>query len=139
MLPSLSEYELLIYGLPDRYPSIRLSTLVVVRHGPTFAEVSGTIEFDGGVTLSVWEDLDFVQGTIRGYSYSVSRDGERLYWFDPQPHPNDPSLAITFPHHRHVPPDMKRHRVPSPGIGFDQPNMPLLIEEIERNLLPHQP
>lgn len=139
MLPSLSEYELRIYGLPDRYLSIRLSTLVVVRHGPSFAEVSGTIEFNGGVTLSVWEDLDFALGRIRGYSYSVSRDGERLYWYDPQPHPNDPSLASTFPHHRHVPPDMKRHRVPAPGIGFDQPNLLLLIEEIECDLLQKQP
>jgi hypothetical protein len=43
MLPPLSEYELLIYGLPDRYPSIRRSTLVIIRHGPTFAELVGTV------------------------------------------------------------------------------------------------
>jgi hypothetical protein len=135
MLPSLSDYELLVYSLPDRYRSIRLSTLVVVRHGPTFSEVSGTLEFAGGVVLSVWEDLDFARGIIRGYGYSVSREGERLYWYDSQPHPNDPSLTSTFPHHRHNPPDIKRHRVPAYGIAFDQPNLPLLIEEIERDLV----
>lgn len=136
MLPPLSEYELLIYGLPDRYPSIRQSTLVVIRHGPTFAEVLGTVEFEDDVTLTVWEDLDFARGAIQGYSYSVSQRGERLYWYDPQPHPNDPSLAGTFPHHKHTPPDIKRDRVPAPGIAFDKPNLPKLIEEIERDLLP---
>ena len=136
MLPPLSEYELLVYGLPDRYPCIRHSTLVVIRHGPTFAEVVGTIEFEGDVTLTAWEDLDFARGIIRGYSYSVSQRGERLYWCDPQPHPDDPSLTSTFPHHRHTPPDIKRHRVPAPGIAFDQPNLSRLIEDIERDLLP---
>jgi hypothetical protein len=136
MLPPLSEYELMIYALPDRYASIRRSTLVVIRHGPTFAEVTGALEFEGEVTLTVWEDLDFARGIIRGYSYAVSGHGERLYWYDPQPHPNDASLASTFPHHRHTPPDISHHRVPAPSIGFDQPNLPTLIEEIERDLLP---
>jgi hypothetical protein len=135
MLPSLSEYELLIYGLPDRYPSIRQSTLLVIRHGPNFAELLGTVEFEGRVTLSVWEDLDFARGIIQGYSYSVSQGGEQLYWYDPQPHPDDRSLAGTFPHHKHVPPEIKRHRIPAPGIAFDHPNLPVLIEEIERDLL----
>jgi hypothetical protein len=138
MLPALSDYELLIYGLPDRYPSIRQSTLVVIRHGATFAELFGSVEFEDDVTLTAWEDLDFARGVIQGYSYSVNREGERLYWYDPQPHSEDPSLASTFPHHKHVPPDMKRHRVPAPGIAFDQPNLPALIEEIERDLLPDQ-
>jgi len=66
MLPPLSEYELMVYGLPDRYPS----------------------------------------------------------------------MAGTFPHHKHIPPDVKRHRVAAPGVAFDRPNLPGLIEEIERDLLP---
>ena len=52
--------------------------------------------------------------------------------YDPQPHPNDPTLASTAPHHKHVPPDIKHHRIPAPGLSFDRPNLPLLIEEIER-------
>ncbi|MGQ9626402.1 MAG: toxin-antitoxin system TumE family protein [Anaerolineae bacterium] len=28
---------------------------------------------------------------------------ERLYWYDDFPHPNDPILASTFPHHKHIP------------------------------------
>lgn len=60
------------------------------------------------------------------------------YWYDPQPHPNDPALASTHPHHKHIPPEIKRHRIPAPGLGFDQPNLPFLIEEIERHLLSAQ-
>jgi hypothetical protein len=135
MLPPLSEYELLVYRLPDRYASIRQSTLVVIRHGPTFAELVGTVEFERSVALTAWEDLDFARGIIQGYSYSVSQRGEQLYWYDPQPHPDEPSLSSTFPHHKHIPPDIKRHRVAAPGIAFDQPNLPRLIEEIERELL----
>ncbi len=135
MLPPLSEYELLVYRLPDQYPSIRQSTLVVIRHGPTFEELVGAVEFEGDIILTAWEDLDFERGMIQGYSYSVSQRGERLYWYDPQPHPDDSTLRGTFPHHKHIPPDIKRHRVLAPDIVFDQPNLPKLIEEIERDLL----
>jgi hypothetical protein len=135
MLPPLSEYEQLIYTLPDRYPSVRQSTLVVVRSGPAFAELTGVVEFEGEITLTVWEDLNFARGVIQGYSYAVDQHGERLYWYDPQPHPNEPTLSSTFPHHKHVPPDIKRHRIPAPNIHFEHPNLPILIEEIERNLL----
>jgi hypothetical protein len=135
MLLSLPEYEQLVYALPDRYPSIRRSTLVVIRHGPAFAELTGVVEFKDGIVLTVWEDLDFARSIVRGYSYAASQRGERLYWYDPQPHPTDPSLTSTFPHHKHVPPDVKRHRIAAPGISFDRPNLPALIEEIEHDLL----
>ena len=58
--------------------------------------------------------------------------GEKLYWYDPQPHSNDPTLTSTAPHHKHVPPDIKHHRIPAPGLSFDRANLPLLIEEVER-------
>jgi len=38
--------------------------------------------------------------------------------------------ASTHPHHKHTPPDIKHHRIPAPGLRFDGPNLPLLIEEI---------
>ena len=74
-------------------------------------------------------------GRITRYFYLVCRGDEPLYWYDPQPHPDDPSLASAFPHHKHVPPDIKRNRIPAPGLSFEQPNLPFLIEEIERQLL----
>jgi hypothetical protein len=56
-----------------------------------------------------------------------------------QEHPNDPDLASSFPHHKHVPPDpstgsgqsIKRHRIPAPELSFAEPNLPFLIREIE--------
>lgn len=135
MLPSLPQYERLVYTLQQAYPSIERSTLVVVRHGPNVAELRGSLEFPGDVLLEAWEDLNFARKVIQAYSYAVERSGERLYWYDPQPHPQDPSLASTFPHHKHVHPNIKRHRIPAPGLSFEQPNLPFLIEEIECDLL----
>jgi len=65
----------------------------------------------------------------------VSRGGDILYWYDPQPHPEDLILAETHPHHKHVEPDIKRNRIPAPGLSFTRPNLPFIIEEIERELL----
>ncbi len=135
MLPSLADYQQFIYSLPDTWPVIRHSTLVVVQHGPAFAEVTGVVKFDHGVTLSVWEDLNFARSVIQGYSYLVRQGEQQLYWYDPQPHPNAPSPASTFPHHKHVQPNIKHHRIPAPGVSFEQPNLPYLIEEIEREVL----
>lgn len=51
------------------------------------------------------------------------------------PYPDDPALAATFPHHKHIPPNIKHHRVPAPDLSFTRPNLPVLIAEIERELL----
>lgn len=105
----------------------------------------------------MYELLDFQQGVIEAYRYEVSRcyppytesplpeaaeycrvgypGKEKLYWYDSWPHPNDPSLASTYPHHKHIPPDIKHHRIPAHGLSFTQPNLPFLIEEIERTVL----
>ncbi len=134
MLPSLDEYSQLVYGIVER-PGVRGSTLVLKSIGATVWEVEGRVAFDRGITLDVNEEIDFQTGVITRYFYLVSRDDERIYWYDPQPHPDDPNLASTHPHHKHVPPDIKRHRVPAPDISFQQPNLPFLIEEIGRELL----
>ena len=61
----------------------------------------------------------------------ISMPGEELYWYDSQPHPNDPALAGTDPHHKHIPPDIKHHRVPAPDLNFAEPNLHFLIREME--------
>lgn len=55
--------------------------------------------------------------------------------FISQPHPNDPDLASTYPHHKHIPPDIKHRRIPAPNLSSTCPNLPFLIEEIEREIL----
>ena len=135
MLNDIAAYQYFIYSLQQSFPSIRQSTLTLILHGAAFAELVGTIFFRDGIRLEVWEDIDFSDAVILGYSYSVNRGAERLYWYDPQPHPHIPELAATHPHHKHAPPNIKRNRVIAPGISFTQPNLPLLIQEIERELL----
>ena len=76
---------------------------------------------------------------MRSYSYEIYRAGEKLAWYDPFEHPHIPELASTYPHHKHVLPDIKHHRISALGISFEQPNLPTLIEEIVREVLPPAP
>ena len=87
--------------------------------------------FSNGIRLRLREELDFDAGLITSFGYEVYRREERLYWYDDFPHPNDLALASTFPHHKHVPPDIKRNRVPAEGISFASPNLPVLVREAE--------
>ena len=134
---SLSEYEEFIYTLPQRYPSIQVSMLVVVRRGAVQGTVSGTLAFAAGYQLIVRERLTAEDGavTLERYSYEGWRDQEILYWYDSQAHPQIQELASTHPHHKHVPPDIKHNRIVAPGLSFTQPNLPFLIRELEQTLL----
>jgi hypothetical protein len=135
-LPDFLAYGQLVYSLPDTYPTIQRSTLVLATIGPTLAKLEGQVTFKGDVILDVWELVDFDARRILHYSYEVYRTGEKILWYDPFEHPHMPELASTYPHHKHVLPDIKHNRVPAPGISFDQPNLPCLIEEIKREILP---
>lgn len=134
-LSSISDYEHFIYSLPNEYPQIKFSTLVLKRYGPHIGEVSGTVFFDRRIRLTVRELIDFRKEYIKTYSYDVSRDHNKQYWYDDQPHPNDLSLQSTQPHHKHIHPDIKHHRIPAPGLSFVQPNLPFLLQEIIDHLL----
>jgi len=130
---SLSQYEALVYTLPQSYPHITRSTLVVVRRGRGFAQLSGELLFVAGHRLVVSEILtwDGEAVVIQHYGYEIWLGSEKLYWYDSQPHPDDPSLASTHPHHKHIAPNIKHHRIPAPGLSFTEPNLPFLIEEIQ--------
>lgn len=70
--------------------------------------------------------------SIASYSqYEFYHEEKRLFWYNDFPHPNDPSLSSSFPHHKHVPPDIKHNRIPAPQMSFSRPNLPVLIQEIE--------
>ncbi len=101
------------------------------------ARVSGEIAFASGYKLVVRERLSAETETLRieRYSYEGWHNDELLYWYDSQGHPNNPDLALNHPHHKHVPPDIKHNRIPAPELSFEQPNLPFLIQEIERILL----
>ena len=129
-LHSLTAYSRLIAELLDR-PAVQRSTVAVWSASPYTGIAEGEVFFSHGFRLRLREELDFDAGLITAYGYEVYESEERLYWYDDFPHPHDPVLAATFPHHKHVPPDMKRNRVPAPEMSFTSPNLPRLIREIE--------
>lgn len=129
---SLADYETFVYTIQQDYPSITRSTLILARRGRSTANLTGELRFDNGYRLVVYEILTWDEGPvlIQRYSYEVWSGNEKVYWYDPQPHPNDPSLAGTHPHHKHIPPSIKHNRMPAPGLSFEKPNLPFLINEI---------
>jgi hypothetical protein len=128
-LASLTSYSELVAELLDR-PDIVRSTVVVWSDSRYTGVAEGQVLFGNGIRLRLREELDFDAEVIASYGYEVYRGAERLYWYDDFPHPSDPTLASTFPHHKHVPPDIKRHRIPAPEMSFIRPNLPVLLREI---------
>ena len=133
---SLRDYEEFVYTLKQRFPSVQSSTLVVVQRGKRTATLHGEIAFAQGVRITLKERLFFDEGPvlIEDYGYEVWHKGDKIAWYDAQPHPDDPVLASTHPHHKHIPPDIKHHRIPAPNMSFSQPNLPALIRETEKSL-----
>lgn len=135
--PRREAYERIIYFLPEKHPEIKSSTLHLYTNSATTCFVRGSIWFKSELELRVFEYLDFSDGEILDYRYAILRDKETIRWYDPQPHPENPDLAETFPHHLHDPPDpstgsgqsIKHNRKPAFGITFDTPNLPTLIAD----------
>jgi hypothetical protein len=135
-IPERSEYETLIYGLPNRFPEITASTIRIYSTSASAGMLEGEIVLKNGIRIQAVEVLDFGSGLIRKYSYTVYRGDQKIRWYDPQPHPGNVELAATFPHHYHEEPGpstgsgetIKTNRRPAPGITFDAPNLPGLIE-----------
>jgi hypothetical protein len=82
------DYELFLYTLTERFPSIHRSTLTFVRRGHSLARVSGEIFFADKIRLVILERLVF----------------DRL-------------PILIDPHHRHVLLDIKHNRIPAPTRG----------------------
>jgi len=130
---SLRDYEEYVYTLKQHFPSIQRSTLVVVQRGRRVAVLQGELTFAQGYRITIRERLSFDAGSveIEFYGYELWHEADKLAWYDAQPHPNDPTLASTHPHHKHIPPNIKRNRVPAPNMSFTHPNLTALIREVE--------
>jgi hypothetical protein len=122
-------YEHLLYTLPQQHPEVVSSSLHLFTASAAVGLVKGSVQFRNGLELRVYEMIDLSDGEILTYSYDVLQGEKLVRWYDPQPHPNDPNLASTFPHHLHTPPDIKHNRQPAPGITFAVPNLTTLIED----------
>jgi hypothetical protein len=132
-LQSLAVYSRFVAELLNR-PTVQHSTVAVWSASPYTGVVEGEVFFLQGFRLRLREEVDFAAQVLSSYGYEVYRDEERLYWYDDFPHPQDVTLASTLPHHKHIPPDIKRHRIPAPKMSFTTPNLPFLIREIEELL-----
>lgn len=130
---SLHSYEEFVYTLKQQFASIERSTLVIARRGTRTATMQGELALPQGYRIVVRERLSFDAGAvvIEDYGYELWHLQDRIAWYDSQPHPSDPSLASSHPHHKHVSPDIKHNRIPAPAMSFTQPNLPALIHEIE--------
>ncbi len=126
-----SEYNRFLAHFLNR-STIKHSTIAVWSDSPYTGIAEGEVIFSNGIRLRMREELDFAANLITSYGYEVYEGEKRLYWYDDFPHPNDPDLASTFPHHKHIPPNIKRHRIPALAMNFDKPNLPLIIKEIEQ-------
>jgi hypothetical protein len=130
---SLRDYEEFIYTLKQRFPSVERSTLTVVRRGTRTATVQGEVAFAQGYRMTLKERLSYDEGpvVIEDYGYELWHEADKIAWYDAQPHPDDPVLASTHPHHKHILPNLKHNRVPAPEMSFTRPNLPALIREVE--------
>ena len=132
-LRTIEDYEFFLYTLKEQFPFIRHSTLVLTRRGSSLARVSGELQFDHDIRLMVRERILYhrLPAVIDEYGYQVWRGNEKVYWYDAQPHPNDLALQRTYPHHKHIQPNIKNNRIPASECTFSQPNLPALIREIK--------
>src|SRR5262245_53783175 len=129
-LSSLTAYSQFIAEVINR-PSVVQSRIRAWSVSPYTGIAEGEVQFVNQFRLRLREELDFAERLITSYAYEVYQRTEKLYWYDDFPHPNDPTLASTHPHHKHVPPDIKRNRIPAPGLSYQHPNLLPLITEIE--------
>ncbi len=127
---SLEAYSRRVAEIMTR-PMIHRSTVSVWSVSPYTGVAEGDVIFLHGFRLRIREELDFADGMMTSYGYEVYHGEERVYWYNDFPHPNDSTLASTFPHHKHTPPNIKRHRIPAPEISYTTCNLPRLIQDIE--------
>jgi hypothetical protein len=131
-LRDIASYSEWVYRLPERNSSVRSSTLALVPIGPKLAKLAGQLECGPGIVIEAWELIDFSEGRIRNYSYEVYRESEKICWYDHWPHPELPSLSATFPHHKHVLPNLRENRIPAVGIGFQAPNLEVVLGDLSK-------
>lgn len=134
-LDDLASYSAFVYALRERHSFVSGSTLTLAPIGATLAKLEGRIECQGGIHLEVFELIDFAARRIRTYSYEMYRNGEQVCWYDAWEHPEIPELKATFPHHKHVLPNLRNNRVSAPGISFESPNVDVVLEGVRREWL----
>lgn len=129
-LEDIASYSANVDSLAERHAFVINSTLALVPIGATLAKLEGRVECKNEIHLEIWELIDFAAKRIRSYSYEVYRGDEKIGWYDSWEHPEIPALASTYPHHKHVPPNLRDNRISAPGISFDLPNLDVVLKDL---------
>jgi len=130
-LSTYGDYARSIFFLLADCAAIERHTVAVYTTSQSIGITRGYILFHSGHVLRVFEQIDFVAHRIVKYFYELVYKDEPLWWYDPMPHPDVPELQSTHPHHKHIPPDIKHHRVVAAEMSFTRPNLPVLIDKVE--------
>jgi len=128
-LDSLGRYSRYIAEIIT-HSIIENSTLTVWSTSKYTGIAEGELFIVKGYRVRIKEEIDFEAELITSYGYEVYKENQKIYWYDDFPHPNDESLTSTFPHHKHILPNIKRNRIPAPGISFSEPNLEFILNEI---------
>jgi len=78
------DYELFLYTITDKFPSVHRSTLTFIRKGASLARVAGELFFEHEIRVVVRERIlyDRLPAVIDWYGYEVWKGYEKLYWYD---------------------------------------------------------
>lgn len=128
-LESLAAYSAFITETLQR-TSVLDSTVVVWSNGKHTAVAEGEVHLINDFRLRLQEELDFLRKRINTYGYEVYHHEKMIHRYDDFPHPNNRELTSTFPHHKHIPPNIGRNRIPALGLSFTKPNRPFMLDEI---------
>ena len=130
---SLRDYEKFIYTVRQIFPSVKSSNMVVIPRGRRIAILRGQMLFECGYRLIIQERLSFDTDNliIESYGYEIWHNAEKIAWYYSQPHPDNQELAASHPHHKHIQPNIKSNLIPAPHLSFIQPNLTVLIQEVE--------
>ena len=77
------DYELFLYTIIDKFPSVRRSTLTFVRKGAFLARVTGELLFNHKIRLIVRERILYnrLPCIIDSYGYEIWQDNKKLFWY----------------------------------------------------------
>jgi len=130
-LNTYGDYARQIFFLLADRATIESHTVAIYTTSQTIGITQGHVVFRSGHVLRVFEQVDFVVHRIVRYFYELTYEGEPLWWYDSMPHPDALELQSTHPHHKHIPPGIKRHRIAAAEMSFTRPNLPVLIDKVE--------
>jgi hypothetical protein len=133
VLQTIEDYELFLYTLQDQFTSIKRSSIALIRKGASLARVSGEIFFAREFRIVIRERILYhcTPIVVDWYGYEIWKGDQKICRYDCQPHPDDPELKISYPHHKHILPNLNRNRIPASHMSFNRANIPEIIQEVE--------